>query len=56
MSNEQYLETVTIYRSQQESVILDSNDTLTLPELFPGWELPCAKFGRTFSRQKHEKL
>jgi len=34
------LETVTVYRSRQENVVLDSSDTLTLPELFPGWELP----------------
>jgi Uma2 family endonuclease len=32
-------ETVTVYRHQGELTILNNGDILTLPELFPGWEL-----------------
>lgn len=32
-------ETVTVYRHQGEPTILNNGDILTLPELFPGWEL-----------------
>ncbi|MBD2459275.1 Uma2 family endonuclease [Nostoc sp. FACHB-87] len=34
---------VTVYRPNQEPVILRSNDKLTLPELLPGWELEIAE-------------
>ncbi|CBN58634.1 MULTISPECIES: Uma2 family endonuclease [Kamptonema] len=36
-------ETVTIYRLTGEPVVLTSSDTLTIPELFPGWELPISE-------------
>ncbi|MCU0544415.1 MAG: Uma2 family endonuclease [Oscillatoriaceae cyanobacterium Prado104] len=36
-------ETVTIYRSTGEPTVLGNGDILTLPELFPGWELPIAE-------------
>lgn len=35
--------TVTIYRSESEPTVLNSQDTLAIPELFPGWELPVAE-------------
>jgi len=31
--------TMEVYRPQQEKVILQDGDTLTVPELLPGWEL-----------------
>ena len=36
-------ETVKIYRSADEPQILQNGDILTLPELFPGWELPVSE-------------
>ncbi|HLO51054.1 MAG TPA: Uma2 family endonuclease [Kamptonema sp.] len=36
-------ETVTIYRLTGEPVVLTSSDTLRIPELFPGWELPISQ-------------
>ncbi len=36
-------ETVTVYRSQGEPIVLKNNDILTLPELLPGWELPISE-------------
>ncbi|MDD1416815.1 Uma2 family endonuclease [Dolichospermum sp. ST_con] len=36
-------ETVTIYRSQDEPIIFNNGDILTLPELFPGWELAVSE-------------
>jgi Uma2 family endonuclease len=33
-------ETVKIYRSAGEPEIFQNGDVLTIPELFPGWELP----------------
>lgn len=36
-------ETVTVYRSQSEPTILNNGDILTLPELFPGWELAVSE-------------
>jgi Uma2 family endonuclease len=36
-------ETVTIYRHQGEPTILNNGDILTLPELFPGWELAVSE-------------
>lgn len=34
---------VTVYRSTGEAIVLTENDTLTIPELFPGWELPISE-------------
>ncbi|MDZ8183337.1 MAG: Uma2 family endonuclease [Nostoc sp. ChiSLP02] len=31
--------TVTVYRLNQEPIVLQDNDKLTLPDLLPGWEL-----------------
>ena len=36
-------ETVTIYRSTGEPTVLGNGDNLTVPELFPGWELPVSE-------------
>lgn len=36
-------ETLTIYRPTGEGVTLGNEDTLTIPELFPGWELPIVE-------------
>ena len=36
-------ETVTVYGRKNEPIVLTTGDTLTLPELFPGWELPIAE-------------
>ncbi|MBZ8180140.1 Uma2 family endonuclease [Oscillatoria salina] len=36
-------ETVTVYRSTEEPIVLTNADTLTIPELFPGWELAIAQ-------------
>ena len=36
-------QTVTIYRPNREPTLLNNEDTLTIPELFPGWELPVAE-------------
>ncbi|MEG4815997.1 Uma2 family endonuclease [Microcoleus sp. K5-D4] len=33
-------ETVTVYRQEGEPVVLGNQEILTVPELFPGWELP----------------
>jgi Uma2 family endonuclease len=33
-------DTVTIYRPTGEPIILTDGDLLTIPELFPGWEVP----------------
>ncbi|MCL1473303.1 Uma2 family endonuclease [Argonema antarcticum] len=35
--------TVTVYRSTGEPIVLTGNDTLIIPELFPGWELPISE-------------
>ncbi len=35
--------TVTIYRATSEPVVLENEDILTLPELFPGWELAISE-------------
>lgn len=35
--------TVTVYRSDSEPTVLNNENTLTIPELFPGWELPIAQ-------------
>lgn len=36
-------ENVTIYRPTGEPILLTNNDILTIPELFPGWELPVSE-------------
>jgi len=36
-------ETVTVYRSQGEPKVFHNGDILTLPELFPGWELAVSE-------------
>ena len=36
-------ETVTVYRSQGEAIVFHNGDILTLPELFPGWELAVSE-------------
>ncbi|MEG3923483.1 Uma2 family endonuclease [Microcoleus sp. T3B2] len=36
-------ETVTVYRQEGEPIVLGNQDILTVPELFPGWELPIAE-------------
>ncbi|MEG5032127.1 Uma2 family endonuclease [Microcoleus sp. AT3-D2] len=36
-------ETVTVYRQECEPIVLGNEDILTVPELFPGWELPIAE-------------
>ncbi|MDB9516948.1 Uma2 family endonuclease [Roseofilum reptotaenium CS-1145] len=34
---------VTVYRANSKPVVLSSEDTLTIPELLPGWELSIAE-------------
>jgi Uma2 family endonuclease len=36
-------QTVTVYRSTSEPVVLTDGDILTIPELFPGWEVPISE-------------
>jgi Uma2 family endonuclease len=36
-------ETVTVYRPTGELTVLGNGEILTIPELFPGWELPIAE-------------
>ncbi|MFN6219807.1 MAG: Uma2 family endonuclease [Aphanizomenon sp.] len=36
-------ETLTVYRHQGEPTILNNGNILTLPELFPGWELAVSE-------------
>lgn len=36
-------ETVTVYRPTGEPTVLRDGDILTVPELFPGWELPISE-------------
>jgi Uma2 family endonuclease len=35
--------TVTVYRFDGETIVLADGDILTIPELFPGWELPISE-------------
>ncbi|MBW4684369.1 MAG: Uma2 family endonuclease [Komarekiella atlantica HA4396-MV6] len=35
--------TLTVYRLNQEPVVLQDNDKLTLPDLLPGWELTVSE-------------
>lgn len=35
-------QTVTVYRPGGQSLVLNNTDTLTITELFPGWELPVS--------------
>lgn len=36
-------QTVTVYRLTGEPTVMRDGDTLTIPELFPGWELPISE-------------
>ena len=36
-------EIVTVYRPSGEPTVLSNGDILTIPELFPGWELPIVE-------------
>jgi len=35
--------TVSVYRSNAETQLLAADDNLTIPELFPGWEIPISE-------------
>lgn len=35
--------TVTVYRPTGEPIVLSSEEILTIPELFSGWELPVSE-------------
>ena len=35
--------TLTVYRLNQEPIVLQNNDKLTLPDLLPGWELTVSE-------------
>lgn len=35
--------TVTVYRPASEPIVLSNENILTIPELFPGWELPISE-------------
>jgi len=35
--------TVTVYRASEEPIVLTNEDTLTIPELLPGWELQISE-------------
>lgn len=35
--------TLTVYRLNQEPIILQNDDKLTLPDLLPGWELTISE-------------
>jgi Uma2 family endonuclease len=50
-------ETVTVYRSQGELIVFHNGDILTLPELFPGWELTvCELWPPIFTEEEIEGL
>ncbi|MBD1211727.1 MAG: Uma2 family endonuclease [Dolichospermum circinale Clear-D4] len=50
-------ETVTVYRSQGEAIVFHNGDILTLPELFPGWELAvCELWPPIFTQEEIEGL
>jgi len=50
-------ETVTVYRSQGEPIVFHNGDILTLPELFPGWELAvCELWPPIFTEEEIEGL
>lgn len=34
---------VTVYRPSGKLIVLNDADTITIPELFPGWELPVSE-------------
>ena len=36
-------ETVKVYRPNSEPIVLENEDVLTIPELFPGWEVAIAQ-------------
>jgi Uma2 family endonuclease len=35
--------TVTVYRPEEEPLLLNNEDTITIPELLPGWELEVSQ-------------
>jgi Uma2 family endonuclease len=35
--------TLTVYRLNQEPIVLQNNDKLTIPDLLPGWELTVSE-------------
>lgn len=37
-------ESIAIHRSPTEQQVLSKPDTLTIPDMFPGWSVPVAKF------------
>lgn len=50
-------ETVTVYRSQGELIVFHNGDILTLPELFPGWELTvCELWPPIFTEEEEEEI
>lgn len=49
-------ETLTVYRSTGESIELNNNDVLTIPELFPGWELPILELWPPIFTQEESEL
>jgi len=50
-------ETVTVYRHQGEAIVFHNGDILTLPELFPGWELAvCELWPPIFTEEEIEGL
>jgi Uma2 family endonuclease len=46
--------TVTVYRGENQPMIFTTGDTLTIPELFPGWELPIAELWPPVFDQEEE--
>ncbi|NET39897.1 MAG: Uma2 family endonuclease, partial [Cyanothece sp. SIO1E1] len=36
------IHTMEVYRPGEDMVLLQDGDTLTVPELLPGWELPVS--------------
>jgi Uma2 family endonuclease len=50
-------ETVTVYRSQGEAIVFHNGDILTLPELFPGWELAVSElWPPIFTEEEEEEI
>ncbi|WP_445316576.1 Uma2 family endonuclease [Microcoleus vaginatus] len=48
-------ETVTVYRQEGELIVLGDEDILTVPELFPGWELPISELWSPIFTQAETK-
>ena len=50
-------ETVTVYPSQGEPIVFHNGDILTLPELFPGWELAVSElWPPIFTEEEEEEI